>query len=534
MTTDGRLHRVVAKINSSRRGDDQQIAARPVPAAQYVRMSTDHQQYSTGNQADAIAAYATDRGFEIVATYADEGRSGVSLTGRAALRRLIGDVQSGAAFRAILVYDVSRWGRFQDVDESAYYEYICRRAGISVHYCAEQFDNDGSLATMIIKNMKRAMAGEFSRELSIKVFDGQCRMIERGFKAGGRAGYGLRRQLIDMDGTPKALLKNGERKGIQGDRVVLVPGPPEETETVRRIFRMFVEDRMDERDICRVLNGEGLRTDLERPFDRDHIRAILRGEKYIGNNVYGRVSRRLKTPTSNNPPDRWVRLEGAFEAIVDEAQFAAAQAIFSGRGDRRCKERLLDDLRFLLARHGSLSTSLIERSPATVSLSTYRQRFGTLQNAYRLIGYVRKYDYEAIAARPTMRSAQLAIISNIIATIERMGGEARRKVNRMMIVVNEELTIAVLASRCKTAPSGRRHWIQRLPRETRFDLALIARMDESGTDAIDYYLLPGSELGEQGSVQLRERNGAARDAYRSDDLEPLYRLARRHKLKVSE
>ncbi len=42
--------------------------------------------------------------------------------------RLIGDVQTGVAdFTAILIYDVSRWGRFQDADESGYYEYICKR-----------------------------------------------------------------------------------------------------------------------------------------------------------------------------------------------------------------------------------------------------------------------------------------------------------------------------------------------------------------------------------------------------------------------
>ena len=39
---------------------------------------------------------------------------------------------------------MSRWGRFQDADESAYYEYICRRANVGVQYCAEQFENDGS------------------------------------------------------------------------------------------------------------------------------------------------------------------------------------------------------------------------------------------------------------------------------------------------------------------------------------------------------------------------------------------------------
>ena len=104
---------------------------------------------------------------------------------------MIADVRSGVAdFDAVLVYDVSRWGRFQDADESAYYEFICREAGIAVHYCAEQFENDGSLSATIIKSMKRAMAGEYSRELSTKVFAGQCRLITLGFRQGGPAGVG--------------------------------------------------------------------------------------------------------------------------------------------------------------------------------------------------------------------------------------------------------------------------------------------------------------------------------------------------------
>ena len=129
-------------------------------AAQYVRMSTEHQRYSTENQGDAILEYAARRGLEVVRTYADEGKSGLRLDGRDALKRLIEDVQIGKAdFTTILVYDVSRWGRFQDADESAYYEYICRRAGIAVQYRAEQFENDGSPVSTIVKGVKRAMAG---------------------------------------------------------------------------------------------------------------------------------------------------------------------------------------------------------------------------------------------------------------------------------------------------------------------------------------------------------------------------------------
>jgi DNA invertase Pin-like site-specific DNA recombinase len=145
----------------------------PKRAAQYVRMSTEHQQYSTENQEAAIRSYAEARNLVILRTYADEGKSGLRVEGRNALKQLINDVETARAdFEAILVYDVSRWGRFQDADESAYYEYICRRADIAVHYCAEQFENDGSPVATIVKGVKRAMAGEYSRELSAKVFAG--------------------------------------------------------------------------------------------------------------------------------------------------------------------------------------------------------------------------------------------------------------------------------------------------------------------------------------------------------------------------
>src|SRR5262245_32389165 len=88
-------------------------------AAQYIRMSTDEQDYSTLNQAEAIAAYAAAHSIEIVQTYSDEARSGLQLNDRPGLKRLLGDIETGNAdFGVVLVYDVSRWGRFQDVDES--------------------------------------------------------------------------------------------------------------------------------------------------------------------------------------------------------------------------------------------------------------------------------------------------------------------------------------------------------------------------------------------------------------------------------
>jgi len=313
-------------------GQSGDISGKLVRAAQYVRMSTEHQKYSTENQAEALQHYAAQRGIEIVRTYADEGKSGLSLDGRNALKRLIEDVQAKRTdFTTILVYDVSRWGRFQDADESAYYEYICKRAGISVQYCAEQFENDGSPVSTIVKGVKRAMAGEYSRELSVKVFAGQSRLIERGYRQGGPPGYGLRRSLIDQAGSSKGELARGEHKSIQTDRVVLIPGPAEEIDTVRGMYRSFVKEGKLESEIANILNERRITTDLGRPWTRGTVHQVLINEKYIGNNVWNRGSFKLKRKRVRNSPDMWIRAEGAFEPIVDRSLFEAAQVIIRER-----------------------------------------------------------------------------------------------------------------------------------------------------------------------------------------------------------
>ncbi len=266
-----------------------------IPVAAYVRMSTEHQQYSTENQLDRIKEYAARRGMVIIEVFTEAGKSGLSVKGRESLQRMIATVEAGEAkFKCILAYDVSRWGRFQDADESGYYEYICKRAGITVHYCAEQFENDGSPTSNIIKSVKRSMAGEYSRELSTKVFQGACRLIQMGFKQGGAAGFGLRRMLIDSAGKPKGTLKLGEQKSLQTDRVVYVPGPDEEQAVVREIYARFLDGGKNEREIADILNGRNILTDFGRAWTRSTVHQILTNEKYIGNNVYHRTSFKLK------------------------------------------------------------------------------------------------------------------------------------------------------------------------------------------------------------------------------------------------
>lgn len=503
-------------------------------AAEYVRMSTEHQKYSTENQSEAIAAYAARRGFQIVQTYADAGKSGLKLDGRAALQSLIDDVRSGsAAFDAILVYDVSRWGRFQDADESAYYEFVCREAGIAVHYCAEQFENDGSLSATIIKSMKRAMAGEYSRELSTKVFAGQCRLITLGYRQGGPAGFGLRRQLIDERGRPKGELARGEQKSLQTDRVILTPGPPAEVEVVRRLYRLFVLQRRTESEIAALLNAEGVMTDLGRPWTRATVHQVLTNEKYVGHNVYNRRSFKLKAKRVVNAPDMWVRKDGAFEAIVDPDFFEAAQRIIQDRSRRFSDEELLGQLSALWERKGWLSGLVIDEVEDMASSSTFRHRFGSLVRAYALIGYAPAKDFRYIETNRALRRLHPDIVARIVDEIERAGGAAMRDEATDLITVNTEFTAAIVLARCAETSAGSLRWKIRFDQGLRPDITIAVRMQAGNQDIRDYYLLPWMESGADPSLRLSAENGARLDAFRFDDLDGFYDLTRRTELRAA-
>ncbi|HEY3949199.1 recombinase family protein [Phenylobacterium sp.] len=505
-----------------------------IRAAQYVRMSTEHQKYSTENQADVIAKYAAERGFEIVRTYEDAGKSGLRLDGRQSLQRLIADVNGGTAdYTAILVYDVSRWGRFQDADEPAHYEFICRAAGIDVHYCAEQFENDGSIGATLIKSLKRAMAGEYSRELSVKVFTGQCRLITLGFRQGGPAGYGLRRQLVDENRTPKAELARGEHKSLQTDRVILVPGPPQEIEIVRRLYRMFVVQQRSEAEIAAALNGEGVLSDLGRPWTRGVVHQVLTNEKYVGNNVYNRVSFKLKTKRVVNAPKAWVRADGAFEGIVEPDFFEAAQRIIQDRSRRFSDQDLLDHLSALLAKKGWLSGLVIDEIEDMPSSSTFRHRFGSLVRAYQLVGYSPGRDFRYIETNRALRALHPEVVNQVVTDIGAAGGQVLRDPISDLLRINEEFSASVVIVRCHTTPAGGRRWKVRLDNGLRPDITIAVRMDGNNIAVRDYYLLPWLDVGTSPNLRLAPENGILLDAYRFETLDAFFDLTRRTRLRAA-
>ena len=326
------------------------------PAAQYIRVSSDQQRHSLSAQSAQIAAFAAERGYQIVRSYEDCGRSGLRLKGRQALQLLLADIVSGAAgFEAVLVQDVSRWGRFQDPDEAAHYEYVCRAAGVAIRYCSEPFEEMTGHAGDIVKIMKRQMAADFSRELSQKVRAAQFRHALCGDKMGGVAGYGLRRAVVDEEGRVKAVLEGGEQRLLRGDRIRLVPGPQHEVDTVRRIFRMYINERLSLIAIADALNREGVPGEQGRPWASWTIGNLLDNPKYAGAYRFGRRRRSLDGRRLSNAPEDTLRVAGACAAIVPEDWLRAA----ADRRRRRMlflpRPELLPRLRVHLASEGGLS-----------------------------------------------------------------------------------------------------------------------------------------------------------------------------------
>lgn len=508
--------------------NDRHTAEPPIKrAAEYVRMSTEHQKYSTDNQASEIRAYAARRGFEIVRTYADEGKSGLSVEGRVSLQALLTDIDSGNIdFEALLVYDVSRFGRWQDTDEAAYCELRCKRAGITVHYCAEQFENDGTIGSSIIKTVKRAMAGEYSRELSVKVFAGQCRLIGLGFRQGGAPGFGLRRMLVDERGQQKGTLERGEQKSIATDRVVLVEGPAEEIAIVQEIYHQFVEGQRSERTIADWLNSQGILSDLGRPWSRSAVHQILVNDKYAGHNVWGRTSFKLKSKHVRNDPADWIRHDQAFPAIVSQLQFDTAKLIIEQRSKRLTDEEMLSQLAAILEKSGYLSGLIIDEFEECPSSSVYRSRFGSLLRAYALVGFDPGHDYRYLEINQALRRLHPAVVKNVIDGIHAAGGTAVQMVETDALLINEEITASIVIARCKLTQGGQRRWKIRLEESLKLDLAICVRMDEYNSSPHDFYVLPRMTLAES-VMRLADHNGLSFDAFRFGSLDGLFALTTR-------
>lgn len=363
-------------------------ASAPTEAAAvaYMRMSTARQPESIAHQQAAIEAFARARGYNLLRVYVDPALSGVDAARRPAFRELLATVLGGRAdFEAVLVYDVSRWGRFQDPDEAAHYEFLFACEGVRIVYCAEAFAEGTAVQDVLMKSLKRAMAAEYSRELGAKVSRAQARRSALGHWQHGPPGYGLRRRLTNPDGSPGAILEDGQRKSDPHQHTVLVKGPAREVAVIRRMHQLCSAKGLRPAAIADLLNREGVPAPLAGSWSGERVRLILTNPKYAGVLVTGRRHTPLGGRRRDQPAQAWITVPGAAPALVSRRAFDATQSVLRRHATPQTPD-LLQALRAVAEVHGVVGEGRL-RDLGVPHYRAYRVRFGSLRNAFAAIGH---------------------------------------------------------------------------------------------------------------------------------------------------
>lgn len=364
------------------------------------------------------------------------------------------------------------------------------------------------------------MAGEFSRELSRKVWASQARHAALGYRMGGRTPYGMRRMLLDDRGAPKLELAPGQVKNIRSEKVVLVPGPVEELEVIRRIYRLSIRSRLYDGEIAQLLNEEGVPAVGGRPWSNFLVRQILTSELYLGTALFNRVSQKMGGLQVRNPPEQWIRREAAFQPVISRRTFLDAQRCrHKRRSFKLTEDELLEPLRQLLAKEGKLSLPLIMATPDMPNHASYRRRYGSLDAAYAKVGYFRPSNGPAWGSPAVMERAA-AFCTQAASTIKQSGGRLYRGRATGLIIVDKRLRLGTTVARFHDGARDQ-FWEVTINRShaTDYILAALLQADDSSVEA--YYLFPSDQFPPGGTIRiLGERGKYAR--CRLPDLLSLY------------
>lgn len=358
--------------------------ARPLAVAYYRHSAQDRQENSIPIQREQVQEWAEKNGVEIIHEFEDAGKSGLNAEGRPAFNEMMDNwVKQKRDFDYVLCLDVSRWGRFQDIDLSAQYSAACKQNGKQVIYTTIGIPKEDDPLYPVYVQFERFRAAQYSKELSVKVWQGCMKIARQGYWDGGPPPYALHRLLLDERREPVHVLQPGQRKGIQNQRVTLVMGDPAEVAVVKRIFHEFVELRYSEYLIAERLNADEILSAKGYQWSAGMVVHCLHNEKYIGTILYNRTRQKLKTPRRSNPPEKWVRTTEAFDGIIEHDQFIRAQEIFAARRRKYQSDEMLLQLNALHQRYGLIRSSLLRMLEDVPAAATFSNRFGGLDHAFQ-------------------------------------------------------------------------------------------------------------------------------------------------------
>ena len=179
-----------------------------------------------------------------------------------------------------------------------------------------------------------------------------------------------------------------------------------------------------------------------------------------------------------------------------------------------------------------MSGFLIDEVDNMPSSSAYRNRFGSLIRAYKLVGYSPETDYSYIEINRHLRRMHPQVVDEVIAGIRNMGATVFEDEATDLLVINGEFTASLVLSRCNRTKAGSLRWNIRLEHASAPDIVVAVRMNTTNDGPLDYYLLPLLDM-KMEKLRLAEENEIRLDAYRFDTLDHLFGMAERIKIEVA-
>ena len=303
---------IPGKMEHGKKADAEQKILR---VAAYCRVSTQLEQQESSFEAQKN--YYTEKitnnpNWKLAGIYADDGISGTDRKKRDEFNRLLQDCEAGK-IDMILTKSISRFAR-NTVDTLNTLR-ILRKKGVTVFFEKEHIDTHADNGEMIITVLS-GLAQEESFNLSENTRWGIIRKFENG-----------------------TIILNHNRfmgytKGKDGELAIV----PEEAETVRLIFRMYLEGTSIA-GIKRHLEKEGILTVTGRKiWNEGTISKMLSNEKYMGDALLQKsytADFLTKTRKKNNGEMRQYYITDNHEGIVAKEIYYAVQREKQRRAERR-------------------------------------------------------------------------------------------------------------------------------------------------------------------------------------------------------
>lgn len=441
-----------------------------VAVAYYRHSAQIGQENSVEIQQDNVRTFAEKHNLQIVHEFADRGKSGLNAEGRPAFNEMMEWVRTREDFQFILVLDVTRWGRFQDMDLSAHYESLCTQHGKQVIYTHIGMPKeDDLLINHLRKSIDRFQSAEYSRALSKKVFEGCAKVATQGYRPGGSPPYALHRMMLDEDKRPDRILHPGQRKAVQNGRVILVPGEESQVRTVQEIFLLFVEKAYDERQIAGHLNAQGIPSPGGVRWSEGSVRHILTNQQYAGAVVYNKSTQRMKTKARVNPREKWIVTPGAYEPVVEPNLYERAREIMEGRKRRCDPAKMLERMRELYAQYGIITSRILRFAGDCPGPGAFSERFGGIRIAFQSM-----FSEAIDRAR-----------ADVFDAIRESAGMVSEHEN--FLVINEEFTVTIQPSVPMPCGYGE-YWTFRPDRRPAVDITLGVPLSNGDEHAIMGYL----------------------------------------------